>query len=420
MGHYTLQLSKHHVGQQMLVDEATRFNVVACGRRFGKTVLALDRIAETVVRGFPAAYFAPTYKMLGEFWRESLETFQPLTEAVSQQDHRIELVTGGSIEMWSLEKPGRLRGRRYKTVCIDEAAVIPALQEAWTAIIRPTLTDYKGEAWFFSTPQGLNYFFTLFQRGQDESLPAWNSWRMPTVANPYIDPLEVEDARADLPELVFQQEYLAEFLSNEGAVFRNIDLCMQAPVCEPHSHRGHRIAAGIDYGQADDYTCVSVVCASCRVEIATMRINGLPWDIMLARVADFLKLWHVVRTVGERNSIGQQANERLSREFRVPNVEGFDTTASSKGPAVEQLMLAFDRQSFQWLPNPIWRGELLNYIAVKMRSGHIRYEAAEGGHDDTVIARVLSLMAASGLELALRPSAVVGGSRPDVTNYVPM
>jgi hypothetical protein len=34
---------------------------------------------------------------------------------------------------------------------IDEAAMIPNLEQAWQAI-RPMLTDLQGKAWFLSTP----------------------------------------------------------------------------------------------------------------------------------------------------------------------------------------------------------------------------------------------------------------------------
>jgi hypothetical protein len=63
---------------------------------------------------------------------------------------------------------------------------------------------------------------------------------MPTSANPAIDPAEIADARRDLPELVFAQEYLAEFVSWEGAVFRKIlDAVTDIP-------QGKACAIGVD------------------------------------------------------------------------------------------------------------------------------------------------------------------------------
>lgn len=146
---------------------------------------------------------------------------KPATVAVSEQDKRIELATGGVIEFWSLDRdPEGCRGRKYKRVVINEAAKCRDLELAWTQAIRPTLTDYRGDAWFPSTPRGRDYYHDLFSRGQDAiGFPQWKSWQLPTSENPKIDPAEIEEAKRDLPSTTFQQEYLAQFLDVAGRFF---------------------------------------------------------------------------------------------------------------------------------------------------------------------------------------------------------
>lgn len=203
--------------QQRLKDEAKRFNVACCGRRFGKTVLAEDLLLEPdnegngALNGYPVAYFAPTYKMLTEVWRQVVRTCQPITRSKSEQEKRIELITGGTIDMWSLDNIDSVRGRKYKRVIIDEAAMIMYLKDAWQKVIRPLLTDCQGDAWFFSTPKGKNFFHELFTYA--EKFPdEWQAWQLPTTMNPVIPVSEVEAARRTLPSLVFAQEYLAQFV----------------------------------------------------------------------------------------------------------------------------------------------------------------------------------------------------------------
>ncbi len=198
-------------------DEAKRFNVVCCGRRTGKTVLAEDLLLEPdrddngALAGYPVAYFAPTYKMLQEVWRSVVATSRPVTRHKSEVEHRLELITGGTIDFWSLDKIDGVRGRKYKRVIIDEAAMILYLKAAWQEVIRPLLTDYRGDAWFMSTPKGKNFFYELFT--YHEKFPdEWKSWQMPTSVNPVIDKQEIEAARRTLPALVFAQEYLAQFI----------------------------------------------------------------------------------------------------------------------------------------------------------------------------------------------------------------
>lgn len=201
----------------VVVKNSRRFNVVCCGRRWGKTTLGLDRLVMRALPGYPVAWFSPTYKMLADVWRMAVRVLRPLTRALSVQEKRIELVTGGVLDFWSLDSPDAARGRKYREVVVDEAARIPNFQEAWTFVIRPTLADFAGGAWFFSTPNGADYFKRLFDKGQDEKEKDWYSVQMPTITNPYIDPKEIEAAQHDLPERAFAQEYGADFVASEAA-----------------------------------------------------------------------------------------------------------------------------------------------------------------------------------------------------------
>jgi hypothetical protein len=138
----------------------------------------------------------------------------------NQQDRRIELITGGLVEFWSLTDPDAGRSRRYMRIAIDEAAKVPNLAKAWNESIRPTLTDFEGDADFYSTPRGMDDFKRLYDRGEDPLEPEWACWQMPTATNPFIAPAEIEELRKQLPERVYEQEILARFLESSGGVHR--------------------------------------------------------------------------------------------------------------------------------------------------------------------------------------------------------
>lgn len=147
-----------------------------------------------------------------EVWREILAILEPVIAFKSELEKRIELHGGGVLDFWSLDSPDSIRGRKYKRVVIDEAASVPNLKTAWTEVIRAMLTDLKGDAWFLSTPKGKNnYYYDL--SANSENSDKWALFQMPTVSNPYIDPLEVEEARLMLDPLTFAQEYLASFVT---------------------------------------------------------------------------------------------------------------------------------------------------------------------------------------------------------------
>src|SRR3984893_2935998 len=120
MGQLTVRLPAPHSAQARVTKEARRFNVLACGRRFGKTTLGIDRMVQPALHGAPTAWFAPSYKMLADAWREVEHALDSVIARRSVQEHRLELVGGGSVDMFSLDSQDIARGRKYKLVVIDE------------------------------------------------------------------------------------------------------------------------------------------------------------------------------------------------------------------------------------------------------------------------------------------------------------
>jgi hypothetical protein len=214
----TVDLYQLHPNQEKVRAEARRFNALNCGRRWGKTVLGVDLVAETAIDGEPAAWFAPSYKLLSEPWRELKLLLDPIIASKNETTKQLRLLTGGVVDCWSLDDPDAGRGRKYKRVVVDEAAMARALREAWPKSIRPTLTDLHGDAWFLSTPAGTDSYFRELHALADTD-PDWMAWTMPTVANPLIDPAEVEAARRNLSEAQFAQEYGAAFVDTSGAAW---------------------------------------------------------------------------------------------------------------------------------------------------------------------------------------------------------
>ena len=250
-----IDLPRPHPSQDTIIQESARFNVLACGRRWGKTELLINRLTPALLAGQPVAWFAPNEKYYEEVWRAATRIFQPVTTHSDSQKKRLEVITGGVLDFWTLhntDDPGR--GRKYAVVAIDEAAIVPShrLERQWTEAIRATLTDYAGSAWIASTPKGATYFKTLYDRGQRQE-EGWRSWQLPTTANPHISASEVEIARRELPSLVFAQEFLAQFVTDVGGAFKSP--ARYDPAALPTS--GFREATGCDFAytsKSGDYT----------------------------------------------------------------------------------------------------------------------------------------------------------------------
>src|SRR5689334_5981308 len=112
-----ITLPRPQAAQQRVIDESTRFNVLACGRRWGKTQLGIDGLVQKVFNGLPTGWFSPTYRHLSDTWRELCDVLDAVIADRSQQERRLDLIGGGVIEMWSLDTAGgAARGRRYARV----------------------------------------------------------------------------------------------------------------------------------------------------------------------------------------------------------------------------------------------------------------------------------------------------------------
>lgn len=207
-----------------------------------------------MVQGQYVAYFAPTYKDASEWWSEINWRLQPMISSKDSTLKQIKTLTGGKLDVWSFDNPDSGRGRKYHLVLIDECEKGGNFEVAWKQSIRPTLTDYKGSAWFFSTPQfGRTFFKELFN--YQDRLEDWKSWKFTTYDNPYIDPAEVDAAKNELDPLTFACEYLAEDvdLSNKPFAYCFDKNRHVKPV---KYEGGHYLYLSFDFN-VDPITCVA-------------------------------------------------------------------------------------------------------------------------------------------------------------------
>jgi hypothetical protein len=388
----SISLPKPHPAQATVLKERRRFNVVCCGRRFGKTTLGVNRLVMAALPGRPVAWCSPSYRMLTEVWRDCRRIIAPVVQRVDTQQHRIELVGGGVIEMWSLDQPDVARGRKYALVVVDEAAMVRDLEDAWAAVLRPTLVDFRGGAWFLSTPKGLNYFKRLFDLGNDPGQEDWAAWQMPTSSNPHIPPDEIEAARSLVPERTFVQEFLARFLDDGGLVYRRV---LEAATAVPQDGPlpGHRYAMGVDLARRVDFT-VAVVLDLTTHEVAALdRFNQIDWSFQVGRLRALAERFGVQPAVVDQTGVGDPVVQQLQRELHT-SVVGYQFTNATKAVAVEALALAFERGEIGIPDDPVLINELLAFEGNRLPSGMVRYEAPPGAHDDCVMALALAWQAA--------------------------
>lgn len=242
-----------HPAQLTVYTSTARFRVVACGRRFGKTTLAVGEglghagsNPESVVW-----WVAPSYDLTRIGLNMVLQVLPSYLRQVKLAEKEIVLWNNSRLKFRTADNPHQLRGEGVDFLVIDEAAFVK--EEAWNSALRPTLTDTYGRALLISTFNGENWFYDLYERGQDHSISEWDSFRFTTLDNPFIDPLEVDEARRTTPQAEFEQEYEANPLVYVGAVFpgEKVQGVVDRGKAGYVGGRGEAFA-GLDWGYANE------------------------------------------------------------------------------------------------------------------------------------------------------------------------
>ena len=210
--------------QNQIITDPTRFKIICAGRRWGKTYLALHWLIRNCFDSpnSRAWFVSPSYRMSKNIaWQILKNILYELEQNVitkkNETSLEVELINGSIISLKGADNYDSLRGTGLNFVVLDEFAYMQ--KEAWTEVIRPSLSDTKGQAMFIGTPDGYNYFYELYCTQN----PDFKSYHFRTIDSPFIDKEEIEKARTELDEKTFRQEYEASFETATGRVYYAFD-----------------------------------------------------------------------------------------------------------------------------------------------------------------------------------------------------
>lgn len=240
-----------HPTQAIVLEDKHRFRVLCCGRRWGKTTLAVEEIkCLALSRPSRIAYIAPTYQQARDIaWQMLIKELRPTRLNESRLEFKIK---DSLIQLRGWEAIETLRGQAFDFIVIDEVAMMRNFWLNWEEVIRPTLTDRKGQVMFISTPKGFNHFYDLFNK-QD---PDFKSFHFTSYDNPYLPVEELDKAKEELPENRFAQEYLADFKKTEGLTFPEFNRDKHVTISFPEKYTDK--IAGIDFGWVNPASIIPI------------------------------------------------------------------------------------------------------------------------------------------------------------------
>lgn len=370
-----------HAGQKRVKASTKRFRSCMFGRRWGKNVLGIDEAMEAALAGKRVGWFEPSYKYLLEAWREMCSRLRAVAKSVSDQEKRLELMTGGLIEAWSCDTPDPGRSRDYDLVVINEAGLIRGLMDMWQAAIRPTLVRTKGRALLLGTPKGRSHDFTTIHANAGEGTQDWEAFRGPTSENPFIPREEIDAARRELPPQVFAQEFEGIPADDGGNPF-GLDAIRDCTVPEL-VHGTDVLAFGWDFARAQDWT-VGIGLDKDYNVTRFHRWQHVPWGETKEQVRSFngpIPSW------GDSTGVGDAVVEDLQR-MGTP-MTGVPFSGPMKQKLMERLAGAIQQRKLKIPKGPIVSE--LETFSYEYTAHGVRYRAPEGMHDDCVMALSLAV-----------------------------
>ena len=210
--------------QRTIAQDSHRFRVAICGRRFGKTWLAMRELAKFArYPGRRCWFIAPTRGQgKGIVWDHLKARLQDLNwiSKVNESELTLHLRNGSEIGIRSADAYDRMRGFSVDFAVFDEFADMDP--DVWTAV-RPTLSDKTGHALFIGTPKGTgNWSKDIFDMSLEHA-DDWSSYQFTTLDGGRVTEKEVAAARREMDERTFRQEYQASFETFSGRIYYAFD-----------------------------------------------------------------------------------------------------------------------------------------------------------------------------------------------------
>ncbi len=218
-----------HTAQQTVIRSNARFKVIRAGRRSGKTTLEIEEMVFTAVSKSDRNifYVAPNQKQARDIIWEALKARVVGVGQAHESRLEMKLPTkdGGysTIFIAGWENRENFRGKKAHLVVFDEVDTMKNFFIGWQEIFRPALTDTAGEARFIGTPKKENPNLRRLEK-MVETDDDYAAFHFTTRDNPFVPPGEIDKVKLELDHNSFRQEYEAEYVDNQGALFKYISI----------------------------------------------------------------------------------------------------------------------------------------------------------------------------------------------------
>ena len=330
--------------------------------------------------------------------------------------------TGCKVWFWSGQHPyyRKIQGFpfHFNRISPDECAQI---HPGFRKIVMPMLRDSRGSADFSGTPDvndiGNGWFHEFFMNGFDPSSPGWASLRYPDGCNPHVPPATAEDDKDLAGEDDIRQARYAEFLTDKGAVFANLDNVLVLPyervgdkpsipawvktlkLAHPLGSlecwfnrttpvQGHIYVVSIDWARSPkgDFSVLAVWNLTLHRQEAVLRWRGEDFPTQLEWVVAFKKHYGARQIHADANGMGEPMADFLRRRHETGAV--LHRFGRNKADYVRKGQVLFQEAEVQLIDCLEQRREFHTFQGREpsdpTSDSRVHYTHQPGGHDDFV------------------------------------
>ena len=369
-------------------------SVLAC-RQVGKSLLNLNILFNESLnfKNKTSMYIAPTYKQSKKIYKEMIKSVgdSNIIQSANTQDMIITFINGSQIIFGSAAQGDALRGYTVSGILIiDEARDIS--DDLFFSVLHPMVRVHKATILLTSTPRYKSgFFFTCYQKGN--VITRYKSINYTDYdLSRFLTKEYIEDCRINLPNSAFITEVLGDFLDNNSTVFGDLKKCFVNEV------KDRKIThVGIDWSLStgNDNNVVTGLNSNCELVDQYIINNTTPTDT-INKIANYLnKLGsHKINVVAELNSMGTVYFDLLKNKLnRNINIQGFNTSNTSKNAIINQLQVSIENGEFKLLKSEKELiSEMKTFVAdYNAKTRVIKYGAISGCKDDRVMSLAFAM-----------------------------
>jgi hypothetical protein len=384
-----------HEDQRRVINQienpSVKFITLVTGRQWGKTMLGMNMLLKWSISSsnITSMWVSPIYKQAKKVLEEIEKACggSQIVKSINKSNMEVTFTNGSKILFRSGERADNLRGSTLDYLVVDEAAFIQ--DEIWDNVLRQMVMVKGKKVLFISTPRGKNFLYGLHLRGQDPDQDKYAALNGTSYDTPFISKEELEEAKDTLPNDVFRQEILAEFIDSGGEVFKDIDKYCTIPSWINRDPQLNYYA-GLDLGRSNDYSVLTILDENGNV-VHVWRDRHKPWDEIVRNVITIIKRYNATLTI-EVNNVGDVIYEQIKKEYR--NTHPFVTTNASKQNIIEDLIYALNQGNLN-LPTielftPLNQELKVFTFEYSPKTRMVKYGAQAGYHDDCVMSLAIA------------------------------